>query len=208
LADPTERRLRLQTKTISVYRLDVPETDRVVIDGLPTTTRLRTAVDVAHLMPIVQAQPILDRLLVLDTVQLGELTTVIEASRRSGSAQARALMRSAADLAAAESERHARRVLREAGVTGWTPNHSVTVRGGRTIKVDLALKRLRIAIEVKGWIFHSKSDRAKGDDDRVTDLQLAGWFVIPVGWLELMSDPEGFVAKVLAAVAARTPHAA
>ena len=208
LSIPAHRRLRLNTGNICVYRLDVPETDRVVVDGLPTTTRLRTAVDIAHLMPLVQAQPILDRMLVLDTVQLSELTAAVDASRRAGSAQARALMRSAADLAAAESERHARRVLREAGITDWTPNHAVTVRGGRTIKVDLALKRLKIVIEVKGWIFHSKSDRAKGDDDRITDLQLAGWFVIPVGWLELMSDPGGFVAKVVAAIEARAAQAA
>jgi very-short-patch-repair endonuclease len=208
VAIPPQRRTRLDTPQVRVLRLDVPDADRVIVDGLPTTTRLRTAVDLAHLVPLLQAQPILDRMLVLDMVDLADLRSAIGCSRRTGSAQARALMRSAADLAAAESERHARRVLREAGITGWTPNHAVTVRGGRTIKVDLALKRLRIAIEVKGWIFHSESDRAKGDDDRVTDLQLAGWFVIPVGWLELMSDPDGFVAKVLAAVAARTLRAA
>ncbi len=179
-----------------------------MVNGLPTTTRLRTAVDVAHLMPPIQAQPILDRMLVLDAVRLDALTAAVAASRRAGSAQARALMRSAADLAAAESERYARRILREAGITGWTPNHSVTVRGGRTIKIDLALKQLKIAVEVKGWLFHSKTDRARGDDDRITDLQLAGWFVIPIGWLELMSDPEGVVAKVVAAIEARSAHAA
>jgi len=208
VAIPPDRRHLLRTDAIRVVRLAIPDSERVVVNDLPTTTRLRTAVDIAHLMPLVQAQPILDRMLVLDTVQLSELTAAVDASRRAGSAQARALMRSAADLAAAESERHARRVLREAGITGWTPNHAVTVRGGRTIKVDLALKRLQIAIEVKGWIFHSKSDRAKGDDDRITDLQLAGWFVIPVGWLELMSDPGGFVAKVVAAIEARAAQAA
>jgi very-short-patch-repair endonuclease len=193
---------------VRILRLDVPNSERVTVDGLPTTTRLRTAVDVAHLVPLLQAQPILDRMLVLDMVDLADLTSAISSSRRAGSAQARALMRSAADLAAAESERFAGRVLREAGIAGWTPNHSVTVRGGRTIKVDLALKRLKIAIEVKGWVFHSKSDRARGDDARITDLQLAGWLVIPVGWLELMSDTEGFVAKVLAAIEARAAQAA
>lgn len=208
VAIPPHRRLCLQTTAIRVLRLHVPKTDRVVADGLPTTTRLRTAVDVAHLMPPIQAQPILDRMLVLDAVRLDALTAAVAASRRAGSAQARALMRSAADLAAAESERYARRLLREAGITGWTSNHSVTVRGGRTIKIDLALKQLKIAVEVKGWLFHSKTDRARGDDDRITDLQLAGWFVIPIGWLELMSDPEGVVAKVVAAIEARSAHAA
>ena len=208
IAIPRHRRLRIRSDAVHVLRLDVPDADRVTVDGLPTTTRLRTAVDVAHLLPPVQAQPIIDRMLVLDIVDLDELTAAIDSSRRRGSAQARALMRSAADLAAAESERIARRLFREAGITGWTANHPVQVRGGRTIKVDLALKRYTIAVEVKGWLFHSKSDRAKADDDRITDLQLAGWFVIPVGWLELMTDPAGVVAKVRAAIAAREANAA
>lgn len=208
IAVPHHRRFRIRNDAITVLRLAVPEADRVTVDGLPTTNRLRTAIDVAHLMPLVQAQPIIDRMLVLDKVDLGELTAKVDRSRRHGSAQARALMRSAADLAAAESERMARWLFRQAGITGWTPNHAVTVRGGRTIKIDLALKRHKIAVEVKGWLFHSKSDRARGDDDRITDLQLAGWFVIPVGWLELRTDPQGVIAKVRAAIAAREGVAA
>lgn len=160
IAIPHHRRFRIRSDAIHVLRLDVPDADCVTVDGLPTTTRLRTAVDVAHLLPLVQAQPIIDRMLVLDKVDLDELTAAIGASRRRGSAQAR------------------------------------------------ALKRYKIAVEVKGWLFHSKHDRAKGDDDRITDLQLAGWFVVPVGWLELMTDPAGVVAKVRAAIAARAASAA
>ena len=204
VAVPPDRRVRLDTPNIHVLRLHTPDADRVVVDGLPTTTRLRTAVDIAHLLPVLEAQPLLDRMLVLDAVRLDELTGAIASSRRSGSANARALMRSAADEAAAESERHARRLLQGAGVTGWTSNHSVAVRGARSVKVDLALKRYKIALEIKGWLFHSKNDRARADDTRVTDLQLAGWLVIPVGWAELMGDPDEVVAKVRAAIAARS----
>ena len=74
----------------------------------------------------------------------------------------------------------ARRLFRGAGITGWVSNHPVAVRG-RTIKVDLALPGLRIAVEVKGWQFHSKSDRSMSDDQQVGDLGIAGWIVIPVG---------------------------
>lgn len=206
VAIPHHRRLRIRSDAVRVLRLDVPDADRVTVDGLPTTTRLRTAVDIAHLLPGIDAQPIIDRMLVLDRVDLDELTAAIKCSHRHGSAQARALMRSAADLAAAESERLARRLFRDAGITGWTANLPVQVRGGRTIKTDLTLERYKIAVEVKGWMFHSKSDRAKGDDDRITDLQLAGWFVIPVGWLELRTDPAGLIAKLRAAIEARSKN--
>ena len=165
------------------------------------------AIDIAHLMPLHKAQPVLDRMLVLDHVNLDELTKAVTTSRRSGSKQARRLMASANDRTAAESERMARRLFRGVGITGWVSNHPVAVRGG-TIKVDLALPGLKIAVEVKGWQFHSKSDRGMSDDRRVTDLGIAGWIVIPVGWLELVTDPAGVVARVRAAIAARVAEAA
>jgi hypothetical protein len=174
----------------------------MTIAGLPTTNRLRTASDVAHLMPLTEAQPILDRMLVLGQVDLASLTATVEASRRVGSKQARQLMASAADGAAAESERMVRRLLRDAGLSGWVSNYEVTL-GGRERKLDLALTRLRIGIEVKGWVFHSLTDRAASDDRRVVDMQLSDWIVIPIGWLALNTDPQGLVSQVRAAIAFR-----
>lgn len=207
VAIPAERRCRWRLNNVKVVRLDVADGECVNVDGLRTTTRLRTAVDVAHMLPIAIAQPVLDRMLVLERVTLVELTDAIAASRRTGSAQARRLVTSANDMAAAESERMARRLFRHAGLTGWVSNYSVTVGGG-TLKVDLALRHLRIAVEVKGWTFHSMIDRAKSDDQRIADLTIAGWIVIPVGWLELVTNPEGVIARVRAAIAAREAQAA
>jgi very-short-patch-repair endonuclease len=211
VAVPTGRQCRWlstsRSSTIRVVRLDVTERECVNVDGLRTTTRLRMAVDIAHLMPLHEAQPVLDRMLVLDHVNLDQLTEAVRASRRSGSRQARRLIASANDRTAAESERMARRLFRGAGITGWVSNHPVQVRSG-TIKIDLALPELKIAVEVKGWQFHSKSDRGMGDDRRVTDLGIAGWIVVPVGWLELVTDPAGVVARVRAAIAARMAEAA
>jgi very-short-patch-repair endonuclease len=203
VAIPPRRRCDVRAQNLRLLRLDVPLDDRVTVDGLPTTTRLRTACDVAHLMPLVKAQPVIDLMLVRDQVDLDQLTAVIAESRRYGSAQARQLMTSANDKAAAESERITRRLLRAAGLHGWVANHPVTIKG-RQLKIDLALRRLRIAIEVKGWMFHSASDRGSSDDARVTDLQLAGWLVIPVSWLTLHLQPEAFIAQVREAVAMRS----
>jgi len=199
---PPDRHRANRPPWLNLLRLAVPEADRVVVGGVPTTTRLRTAVDLAHLVASTQAQPIIDRMLVLDQVDLAELTAAVTASRRHGSRQARALIRSANDLAAAESERLARRLLRSAGLSGWVGNHRITLRG-RPRKLDLANRRLRIGIEVKGWMFHSAGDRAASDDDRVVDMQLSDWIVIPVGWLKLSAEPEKFLAQVHAAVAFR-----
>ena len=193
----------MKSTNINVLRLDIPATDRITVSGLPSTTRLRTAVDIAHLMPLLRAQELLDRMLVLETIGLDDVTAAVAGSHRHGSAQARRLACSAADLAAAESERLARRIFREAGITGWKANHAVTV-GGRRIKVDLALVHLKIAVEIKGWAFHRLPDRGRTDDKRITDLQNAGWMVLPFGWYDLVSDPAAVVAAVLAAIDLRS----
>lgn len=206
VAIPAHRRCHWRARSIKVLRLDVAHHECVTVQGLRTTTRLRTAVDVAHLMPLAAAQAVLDRMLVLDHISLDELTAAVTASNRTGSAQARRLVESANDMAAAESERLARRLFREAGITGWEANHRTDSRSG-SIKVDLRLRRYRIVVEVKGWVFHSKSDRAMSDDKRVSDLSIAGWIVIPVGYLELVSNPAEVVARVRAAIAAREAEA-
>ena len=106
------RRVALPTGRLQVLRLEVPAHEIVQASGLPITTRLRTAVDVAHLVPIVDAQRLLDRWLVLERVDLASLTAAVVESRRHGSRQARELVRSAADLAASRAERLAHRLFR------------------------------------------------------------------------------------------------
>lgn len=137
VAIPTQRRIRAGPQNISILRLDVAADERVSINGLTTTTRLRTAVDVAHLLPLGVAQELLDRMLLLGVVSLDDLTAAVAESRRQGSAQARRLLRSAADLAASEAERIAHSLLRGAGMTGWTPNYKVTIKG-RTSELQRA----------------------------------------------------------------------
>ncbi len=202
LAAPPHRRLRLGTRNIRVFNLEVPQSERAKVDGLVTTSRLRTAVDVAHLLPLGEAQQLLDRMLLLDAALLDALTAAVADSQRQGSAQARRLVRSAADLAASEAERIAHRLLRQANVTGWTSNYRVTVRG-RTLIIDIAFVAIRIAVEIKGWRYHSAPDRGRTDDRRTSDLQLAGWMVLTFGWYELTVTPDVVLAEIRDAVTKR-----
>lgn len=47
--------------------------------------------------------------------------------------------------------------LRQAGATAWRAGVRVRV-GDRNCWVDLAVRRLRLAVEVDGWKVHSRSD--------------------------------------------------
>ena len=61
-----------------------------------------------------------------------------------------------------------------------------------------------VAIEINGWAFHSAPDRGRSDAAKVADLQLAGWLVLTFSWHDLVSRPHYVVAKVRAALAARS----
>ena len=141
-------------------------------------------------------------MLLLGVVALDDLTAAVATSRRQGSAQARRLARSAADLAASEAERVAHGLLRTAQLTGWTPNYQVTV-GGRTFIIDIAFVALRIAVEIKGWRYHAAPDRGRADDRRAAELQLAGWVVLTYGWYDLTVRPDVVLAEIRGAVTRR-----
>lgn len=190
------------TQQVDVQTLDAPITDVVRIAGLPVSTRLRTAFDVAHLLPISEAQRILDQWLVLGHIDLSELASRVAESRRRGSRQARELVGSAQDGAASFAERRAHRLFRAAGIRDWKANHRVWV-GEREVVVDIAFERWRIAVEINGWAYHQSPAQRSRDDQRTADLQMAGWLVLTFTWWDLEHRPHWVVARVRQAIASR-----
>jgi len=61
VAIPHHRRSRIDADFLQVVRMPIPSEDRLMLNDLPTTTRLRAATDIAHLLPPHLAQPIPDR---------------------------------------------------------------------------------------------------------------------------------------------------
>ncbi len=92
VALPTDTRRRWPVAKLRLARLELPTSDVTKVGGLPVTTRLRTAADLAHELPLTKAQELIDRLLVLEVIDLPSLTAAVEASTRRGSRQARRLV--------------------------------------------------------------------------------------------------------------------
>lgn len=184
---------------LAVHRLDLPDDDVTTVNGLRVTTRLRTAVDVAHLLPVSRAQPMLDRALLLGAVDLNAWTEVVMQSRRRGARQAKALARSAGDRAASQAERVAHALLRQAGITGWRANHTLVLDGVRLI-ADLVFIAERVVVEIEGWAFHSSPEQRARDEARRIALQLHGWVVLSFSWWDLTQRPDYFVATIRRAV--------
>ena len=105
-------------------------------------------------------------------------------------------------LAHAESERKLHRLLRRAGLIGWTPQRRI-LACGHTYRVDVAFDYARLVIEVDGRRWHdAQSEQFEADRVRQNHLTAAGWRVLRFTWRRLTDDPNGVVAEIRAMLAA------
>jgi very-short-patch-repair endonuclease len=111
--------------------------------------------------------------------------------------QAGRLIAAAADRADSAAERILKRLLREAGITGWVIGHPF---GPHVI--DLAFPVQRIAIEVDGWAWHVDVDRFRADRRKGNALTRAGWILLRFTWHDLAARPGEVVAEIRHALAA------
>ena len=93
--------------------------------------------------------------------------------------------------------------LRAAGVTGLVRQYAMTLHGVGSIRIDLAIPELRLAIEVDHHRWHLGSESA--DRDRYRDRKLAalGWHVIRLTDFDVRHRLEGAVTDVLQAITRR-----
>jgi len=80
--------------------------------------------------------------------------------------------------------------------------------GDRNCWVDLAVRRLRLAVELDGWKVHSRSDAFHTDRDRQDMLVAAGWTVLRYTPRHLRDDLPRVVAEIVAVQAKLTAVAA
>jgi predicted transcriptional regulator of viral defense system len=66
-------------------------------------------------------------------------------------------------------------------------------------RVDFAYPALMLAIEVKGYAWHSQASQLDHDDRRRNELELRGWTVLEFSWRMVVDDPASVAAQILAA---------
>jgi very-short-patch-repair endonuclease len=139
----------------------------------------------------------------IDATHLERLLDERSGPGRRGQPRLRALHDRAASGSRSEAEQRMRVLLgRTRG--HWIANHAVRDEHGQVVaEIDFADPDLGIAIEVDGRAFHS--DRRSFERDRVRQniLTLRGWIVLRFTWERIINDPEGVIADILAAMAAR-----
>lgn len=183
----------------------LPSLDVTTVDGIPATTPIRTLIDLGSSLRRDRFEDLFDEVLVTGTVKPRRLEARARdllAPRRRGCAVVLQLLEeSHPELTRARNGWEAK-VLRAIGRLGLPPprvNYRVRV-GGRTRYIDLAWPDKMVAVELDGFVAHSK--RRVFDDDRLrqNDLVAAGWETYRVTWKAFTADPREAFKHVIVAV--------
>jgi very-short-patch-repair endonuclease len=172
-----------------VRRRDLDPRDVCRRDGMSALAARLAALEVAALLP--RGGAILDHALRRKIRWPDLLAAYRRAMGTNGSGRMRELVVAAADRADSQAERILFRLLREAGVTGWTR----AVRFGDW-ELDVAFEKVRLFLEIDGWAWHVDHDRFVEDRLKQNALVAAGWTPLRFTWHDLIDDPNDVVAEV------------
>lgn len=135
---------------------------------------------------------------------LAELEAVAAAGRRVGVPRMRAALPLIRTGSASRPETHCRLTIVDARLPEPDLNYDVWEHGVRLGCVDLAYPQLRIAIEYEGEHHLLDPVQWARDIERYERMAAAGWHVVRVTKVELFDEPEKFIRRLRAAIAARS----
>ena len=143
----------------------------------------------------------IDQALRTRTATLAGMHRALElTSGRHGNRDRRALLLDSRDEPWSGAERLFHRLLRRAGISGWTSNWPVRIEG-RLYYLDVAFRSLRVAVEIDGRLHERDPDVFENDRWRQNALVLDGWLVIRFTWRMLEDHPEQVLETLRRALA-------
>ncbi|MCO7221463.1 DUF559 domain-containing protein [Klenkia sp. PcliD-1-E] len=196
-----ETRRRAGNRDLAVHRrVDLATADRTSVRGLPVTTLADSLVDSWPLLPRAERRPVLVDAVRDRGVDAGALHRA--AARRPNIGGHRELV-VAVDLVAdgVRSELEALgvlRVFRHPSLPRSRGQLAVRCPDGITRHHDRAWEEAMLAVELDGAAFHTSPERRADDLARDALFATMGWLVLRFTYAEVLRDPDGVRAKVLA----------
>lgn len=174
--------------------------------GVRRTTVGRSLRDVACDLDLVG---LLDLITEAERRRLVTIATLEEQARRQSTGRGAALFAEAVqiridDRTESALERDTVRLCRANGFVPHPGPYPLRVASGRTLHLDIAFVDLKIVIECDGLAYHSSNRAFEIDRRRWGQIQDMGWRVIWVTRRRLLEDPDGIIAELRSAVAARS----
>jgi hypothetical protein len=176
---------------VRCYVAPLPDDDTCVVTGIPTTTPLRTAVDVLRWLRPHMALAVADALAARGLLQPAEVVARLDDfTRAKGICQARYL----AGLVEPRTESFGESWLRLRIVDAGFPKPTVQIEVfdcfGRCIyRLDLGWEDRHVAVEYDGEAYHSSKEQQVRDRRRRDELETVyGWRVLAVGRGEVLGS--------------------
>ncbi len=184
---------------VKVHRTELSLLDVELLDGVPVSSALRTAWDVAALEPLGTAVAALDAMVRAGTVEGTSLTAMVDTGAgRWGVTRVRRAFSLVDGRAESAPESRVRVALALGGLEP-VPQFEVRVGGLFVARVDLAWPEARLAVEYEG-AYHFDGAQIVRDDARFERLLAAGWRVIRLSAADLR-DLDAVVVRVREALA-------
>ena len=186
-------------REVRVRRAELADGDVEQRDGVPVTSALRTAWDVAGLESLGTAVAALDAMVRSGAVTQPELAArVADGVGRWGVVRVRRAVQLVDPRAESAPESRVRVALVMAGLTP-VPQYEIWSAGAFLGRVDLAFPEERVLVEYEG-AHHFEGTQVVRDDERFARLEAVGWRVIRLSAADLR-DLDGVVVRVRAALA-------
>jgi hypothetical protein len=196
---PTTRSLRPQTHLL-VRRVQLTADDVTSLFGMPVTTPVRTASDLARFLPRVEAVIALDAMLRQSKLSPAALLSYIDDHVGwPGVPAVRTALSLSDGLAESPMESRMRLVIIDSGLPA--PRAQVKIyRGKRFVaRVDWAYEEQKLALEYDGD-HHMEKATFRFDMERQRELAHLGWRVLRFNADDVLRFPDRMVAEIRAAL--------
>jgi hypothetical protein len=168
--------------------------------GVPVTTALATALDLAGRLPQEDAVVLLDRFVLAGRTNLRALDDAAQAASGPGSRRAREAVALADGLAESPQETRVRLLLHRCALPRPIAQYTVRHEGRFVARVDFGWPEQRLAVEYEG-VWHGERQQVARDRRRLNALLAAGWRVVFIT-AEDLRRPERLIRRIAAALAA------
>jgi predicted transcriptional regulator of viral defense system len=163
---------------ITVHRREIAACDRMILNGVPCTTAVRTVVDCAAAADEMELEDLLmaaDSKRILNRRRLDEL--VAERRGQPGIHKLERLITDDPVETRSVNERRMFSICRRFGVSLPLVNHPIRT-GGRLFYADFCWPEMNLIVEVDSWRWHGGRNAGESDADRDQILSLAGWRIV------------------------------
>jgi len=186
---------------VRVHRsIDLDRSCRTLRSGIPTTTPVRTLVDLGSDVPAATLTEVLDRGLALRLVTVDALVAELNRLSRRGRPGPRQLRELIGDrgLIGAPSpsvlESRMLRLIVEHKLP--VPAVEVIVGPEGNYRFDFAYVAIKLAMEVDGYSWHFTPEQLQRDHWRRNQLQTNGWQILVFTWLDVTRRPHMVAAAI------------